>query len=125
MLGKLLKHLLRHNAPEPVALLAPTDTHASANWLSEALELRQHGRNREVATLCRAVLAREPHNVDALNFLAATLLAQSEMREGIDCLRRVIELAPDSAETHANLATVLATTGDANGAIDKIGRAHV
>ena len=118
MLGNLLKHLLRRNAPEPAALLAPAGVHASANWLSEALELRQHGRNREIATMCRAVLARQPHNIDALNFLAAALLAQGELREGIECLRRVIELAPDSAETHANLATVLAASGDANGAID-------
>jgi cytochrome c-type biogenesis protein CcmH/NrfG len=52
--------------------------------------------------MCRAVLNSQPHNIDALNFLAAALLAQGELDAGKDCLRRVIGLTPESAETHAN-----------------------
>ena len=122
MLGNLLKHLLRRDAPQPAAPQAPA-VHASVDWLSEALELRQQGRNRDVATMCRAVLRSQPHNIDALNFLAAALLAQGELGAGMDCLHRVIALTPESAETHANLAAALAASGDADGAIDYYGRA--
>lgn len=121
MLANLLKHLLRRHAaraPEPAAMQAPARAQAGNDWLSEALRLRQDGRNREIATLCRAVLARQPDDIEALKFLAAALLAQGESREGIAWLRRVIELAPDSAENFASLAAVLAATGDANGAIE-------
>ena len=114
MLGDLFRHLLRRPAArEP----------AGSNWLSEALRLRQDSRNRELATLSRSVLARQPDDVDALNFLAAALLAQGVSVEGIACLRRVIELAPDAADTYANLGDVLAATGNADGAIDNYRRA--
>src|SRR5258706_2957829 len=122
MLGNLLKHLLRRDAPHPAAARIPA-IHASADWLSAALELRQQGRNRDIATMCRAVLKSQPHNIDALNFLAAALLAQGELDEGKDCLRQVIGLAPESAETHANLAAALAASGDIDGAIDHYRRA--
>jgi predicted O-linked N-acetylglucosamine transferase (SPINDLY family) len=121
MLGNLLRHLLRRNAPrapEPAAIQAPARAQAGDDWLSEVMRLRQDGRNREIATLCRAVLARQPDDVDALNFLAAALLAQGVSPEGIACLRRIIQLAPHSADTHANLAYVLAATGDPHGAIE-------
>ena len=111
MLGNLLKHLLRRDASQP-AVEQTQAVHASADWLSAALELRQQGRNRDIATMCRAVLKSQPHNIDALNFLAAALLAQGELDEGKDCLRQVLRLAPESAETHANLAAALAASGD-------------
>ena len=69
MLGNLLKHLLRRNAaraPEPAALQAPARVQAGDNWLGEALRLRQAGRNREIAALCRSVLAHQPHDVDVV-----------------------------------------------------------
>ena len=122
MLANLLRHLLRRNAaraPEPAAMQAPARVQASNNhWLSELMQLRQDGRNREIAMRCRAVLARQPDDIEALKFLAAALLAQGESHEGIACLRRIIQLTPDSAETRANLAYVLATTGDLHGALE-------
>ena len=121
MLGNLLKHLLRRaavRAPEPAAMHAPAHAQAGENWLSEVMRLRQDGRNREIATRCRSVLASQPDDIEALNFLAAALLAQGESHEGIAWLRRIIQLAPDAADTHANLAYVLAATGDPQGAIE-------
>ncbi len=109
MLGNLFRHLLRRPAARE-----PT----GSNWLSEALRLQQGARNRELVTLSRSVLARQPNDVDALNFLAAALLAQGVSVEGIACLRRVIELSPNVADTYVTLADVLAATGDAEGAID-------
>ena len=116
MLASLFKRLLDRNAARPEE---PAPQAAGENWLGEALRLRQRGGHREIAALCRSVLARRPDDTDALNFLASALLAQGESRDGVACLRRVAELAPDSAEAWANLAAVLAATGDANGAIDK------
>lgn len=121
MLANLLKHLLRRTAaraPQPAAMPAPARGQAGDDWLNEVMRLRQDGRNREIATRCRSVLARQPDDIEALKFLAAALLAQGESSEGIACLRRIIQLAPDAADTHANLAYVLAATGDPNGAID-------
>ena len=115
MLARLFKRLLDRSAARPAE---PAPQAAGENWLGEALRLRQHGSHREIAALCRSVLAHRPDDTDALNFLASALLAQGESRDGVACLRRVAELAPDSAEAWANLAAVLAATGDANGAID-------
>jgi protein O-GlcNAc transferase len=126
MLGSLLKRLLQRSATRPAAP-APQASHgareAGDNWPGEALRLRQLGRQREIVALCRSVLARQPDNADALNFLAAALLAQGESREGIACLRRVTELAPESAEARVTLAAVLAATGNTNGAIENYRRA--
>ncbi len=119
MLGNLLKHLLGRSvarASQPVAV--PAGVRTDDTWLTQVLRLRHNSRHPEIAEICRAVLASRPGNIDALNFLAAALLAQGKSGEGIACLQQAIELAPDSAETYAVLAAVLAATGNAIGAIE-------
>lgn len=126
MLASLLRRLLRGGkirAPESAPHARGGADNSTAGWLTEALRLREQERHRELVALCRSVLAREPDNTDALNFMAAARLAQGDSREGVACLRRVTELAPDSAQTWASLAAVLAATGDVAGAIDGYGRA--
>ena len=126
MLGSLLKRLLRGRSARVSATthakVLPSG-HPEPDWRAEASQLQHLRRYREVAGLARSVLAREADNVDALQLLSAALLAQGETQEGIACLRRAAELAPESAETQANLAAVLARTGDMAGAIDAYQRA--
>ncbi|HKA45683.1 MAG TPA: FkbM family methyltransferase [Burkholderiales bacterium] len=116
MLGNLLKQLFRRGAPPSPSAPAPSEDDLS--WRAEALQLQRLRRHREVAEIARSVLAAEPDNVDALQVLASTLLAQGNTGEGLACLRRSAELAPESAETQALLAGVLASAGDFSGAID-------
>lgn len=118
MLGSVIKRLLGRGARSKPALRAP-----SGGWLAQAVQLQQRGQHRDVAAMCRSVLEREPHNIEALQLLAAARCAQGASREGVAHLRRVTELAPDSAEPHAHLAAVLTAIGDVNGAIDSYRRA--
>jgi protein O-GlcNAc transferase len=125
MLASVLKWLLRRRSA-PATVPTPgkrPPAQSGGGWLGEALHLHKLGRHAEAVAGCRSVLAREHDNTDALQLLAAALLAQGESREGVACLRRVTELQPDSAEALANLAAVLANVGDLNGAIDGYHRA--
>ncbi len=116
MLARLLKRLLhRESAGRPVHGQAESPSHAG--WQQRALQLRAASRHREVEALCRQQLQQQPDDVDAMNFLAAALLAQGQAQAGIECLRRAITSAP-SAEAYRNLAAILAARGDADGAIE-------
>lgn len=117
MLGNLITRWLgRRAAPR-----GPEET--GTPWIAEAFRLQRLGRHREVAELSRSVLAREPDNVDALQALAAAHFALGDSAAGIDCLRRVAEVAPESPEIQANLSAALARTEDLTGAIDGYRRA--
>jgi len=112
MLGSLLKRLLGSRAPSPSPDTAGVDT----RWIAETLLLQQQRSHAEVVARCEAALVREPDHADVLNLLAAALLAQGKSKEGTRALRRAIEVAP-SAKAHAHLGSVLAATGEFDGAI--------
>ena len=108
MLGSLFKHLLGSRKTATTAV--------EATWIAATLRLQQQGRYQDVVERCENALAREPGQIDALNLLAAALLAQGKVQDGIRYLRRASALAP-SAKAHADLGSILATTGDFDGAI--------
>ena len=86
-------------------------------WTSTALEHRDAGRHDAAIALCRSVLANAPDNIEALHFLAASLLAMGRSHEGIAVFRRVCSLSPGDHQAHFTLANVLATVGDTDGAL--------
>lgn len=96
---------------------------APADWLRQALQLREAGRHDLAAELCRTVIAVEPENVEAVNFLAAALLASGQKQAGIEQLRRASALAPGDYNAHFTLGNVLATVGDIDGALASFQRA--
>ena len=94
-------------------------------WLAQALEHRAAGRHAAAAALCQSVLAGEPDNIEALNFLAAALLALGRSAEGVAAMRRACSLAPGDAQAHLTLGNVLATVGDSGGALEQFQTAAV
>ncbi|HTS17943.1 MAG TPA: tetratricopeptide repeat protein [Verrucomicrobiae bacterium] len=66
-------------------------------------------RNDE--TLWRTVLVKFPDSPTANRVLLHTLLDQGREREALECAQRNVELSPQMAEPHSNLALVLARLG--------------
>ena len=100
----MLKQLLRR---------APARRGAQdVQWLEDAAALRGAARHAEAAAVCRVRLETHPADVEALQMLAAALLAQGLAADGIACLRQALAHAPDRAELHATLAQVCAASGD-------------
>ena len=111
MLGSLLKRLLGARAPSPAA--APG---IDAQWIAATLRLQKERAHTEVVARCEAALVRAPDQPTVLNLLSAALLAQGRTGDGIRHLRRAIAIEP-SATAHAQLGSVLAATGEFDGAI--------
>jgi protein O-GlcNAc transferase len=115
MLGSVLKHLLK-KSPK-------TRTADDPDWLQNATALHQARRHTEAAGVCRARLAAHPGDLDALQALAAALLAQGLSADGLLCLREAVERAPARADLHANVASVYASRGQIDAALDSYRRA--
>jgi predicted O-linked N-acetylglucosamine transferase (SPINDLY family) len=86
------------------------------DWQTRALVLRNSGKLDDAVRLCEQALAANPENTEAINFLAAGLLAAGRLDEGLDCLRRAAALAP-SARSQKLLGDVLARAGNFENAI--------
>jgi protein O-GlcNAc transferase len=112
VLGSLIKRLLGSRVRSPHANAAGVDT----QWIAETLRLQLQRSHAKVAARCEAALAHAPDQANVLNLLSAALLAQGKTKDGIRHLRRSIEIDP-SAQAHAQLGSVLAATGDFDGAI--------
>ncbi|HYH41191.1 MAG TPA: tetratricopeptide repeat protein, partial [Burkholderiales bacterium] len=107
MLGSVLKRLLRRIAPGPRA----------TGWLEESAALHSAGRYADAAVMCRAQLARVPGDTDALQGLAAALLAQGQSAEGLAHLREAARLTPEEPDLHATVASIEAAHGEIESAI--------
>src|SRR5579871_880327 len=79
--------------------------------LHEALELAvryQQAEQLDVAeTIYRRVLEAAPEQPDALHFLGVLLHRRGQSAQGLELLRRALELQPDHAVFHNNLGNVL------------------
>jgi tetratricopeptide (TPR) repeat protein len=87
------------------------------SWLEHATAAQQAGRYADAAALCRSRLDEAPDDADALQALAAALLAQAHVGAGTQALRKASALAPDDARLLTTLARVCASTGDLEGAL--------
>ncbi len=65
------------------------------------------GRFLEVEQLCRQVLQKVPHQVDAMQLLAALLSRRGQYTEAVQLLREAIRQAPGHAHIHNNLGIAL------------------
>jgi len=83
--------------------------------VSAALELAQSyvqaGYWAQAETVCRALAAAEPTNPWVENLLGAALQGQGRLDDAAAAYRRVVELAPQLAVGHYNLAVVLEALG--------------
>jgi predicted TPR repeat methyltransferase len=77
-----------------------------------ALDWHREGKVRTAAEVYRRVLACDPDNVDALNFMGVALHQLGRSIDGADLLRRALELLPEYAEASNNLGNILKETGD-------------
>ena len=111
MLGSLIKRLLGSRAPA-----VPDAALVDGPWLAETLRLQQQRAHAEVVVRCETALKNAPDQANVLNLLSAALLAQGKTKDGIRHLRNAIDADP-SAKAHAQLGSVLAATGDFDGAI--------
>jgi tetratricopeptide (TPR) repeat protein len=73
--------------------------------------LYSQGKYAQAEKVCRQLLAARPNNPDAHNILGVSLNALGRADEGIEELRKAIELAPGAASIHANLGEVLRQLG--------------
>src|SRR3954465_1992459 len=63
--------------------------------------LYSQGKYAQAEKVCRQLLAARPNHPDAHNILGVSLNALGRGEEGVDELRKAIELAPDAASIHA------------------------
>jgi Flp pilus assembly protein TadD len=73
--------------------------------------LYSQGKYVQAEKVCRQLLAARPNHPDAHNILGVSLNALGRGEEGLDELRKAIELAPEAASIHANLGEVLRQRG--------------
>lgn len=69
------------------------------------------------------VVAREPEHLAALEALANAYTRAGEVEEGLRIDRRLVELLPENAIAHYNLACSLSLAGAVDGAVDSLERA--
>ena len=113
MLGSVLKNLLRKNRADA----------STADWLVTATSLHRAGRHAEAAAVCHQRLANAPNDGNALQALAAALLAQGRSTEALTCLERVAEHMPGGADLHANIATIRSARREFEAALASYARA--
>jgi predicted O-linked N-acetylglucosamine transferase (SPINDLY family) len=73
------------------------------------MESYRAGRPDEAAAACRAMLEREPKNINALQLLAAASAQSGATAQAIEALELAVEAAPDTPQLHYNLAEALRT----------------
>jgi tetratricopeptide (TPR) repeat protein len=75
------------------------------------LTWRQVGIYRDLETLWRDTLEKNPVSWMAQNNLAAVLLQTGRLEEAIDHLQKALEIDPNDVETHNNLGYALLQMG--------------
>ena len=116
MLGSVLRRLIGR---KDVGRDAATVT----GWLERATELHRNGDHSGAAALCETRLSVQADDVEALQMLAAALLAQGRSAEGLIHLESAARHAPSNPALHANLGFVYSATGQIDAAIASYRRA--
>ncbi len=87
------------------------------NNLAHAVDAWRSGSREEAERLARALIARDPNDLDPHRLLQEILTSSDRVVEAIEVARRLIELSPRDAATHRRLADLLSRRGDASAAI--------
>ena len=126
-LQKLLKKGLKHHQEGRLELaeacyrkiLKVDPTSSEARQLARILEAKAGSSQGSIPPL-GATLADDP---STLNNRAAAYLAEGKIQLAIDCLRRVVELRPESAQAHQRLGEAQERFGDLQSAASSYQRA--
>lgn len=84
---------------------------AHTETLEQATAALQRGEPLAGATICGAILAREPRNAVAAHLLGLALKDTGDWHQGEQWLRFSIEIEPNRGEFHANLGNLLRKRG--------------
>ncbi len=96
---------------------------ALSKRLAEGLALHQAGRLEEAERIYEQVLAREPRNADAQQFLGLLRLRRGDVEGAVERISRAVVLNPKVGAYHYNLGLALQRRGDAAEAMASYRRA--
>lgn len=91
--------------------------------LESALHAHRAGRLDEAARQYDDILAADPLNADAWQFLGLVLLARGQVGDAVAKIGRAVALKPDAGVYHFNFAIALKRQGDISGAVASYRRA--
>ena len=91
--------------------------------LQQAVALHQAGRLDEAERLYRALLERQPDEVNALHLLAVLRQQQGRAGEAVPLFERALVLAPGVAAIHGNYGNALQAVGRTEAAAEQYRRA--
>ena len=83
----------------------------------EGLALHRAGRLDEARRAYEAVLAQDPRHFDALHLLGVACVQSGEAERGAALIARAIEVSPNDAAAHVNLAMALTALGQLEAAL--------
>jgi len=92
-------------------LADPKDKVGVFEAYKRALVLRREGKDAEVVTALRAVVADSPGMLDAWESLGLALARLGRMKEAVEALESALRLDPSRAAVHLALAKVYEVTG--------------
>jgi len=105
----------------------PSGSVLSGLTVNQALDLAfshcNFGRLFEAEQLCRLVLQKVPHQVDAMQLLGVLLNQRGRYTEAIEHLRKAIRQAPGHAHLHNNLGMAVHRLGNPDEAVSEFRRA--
>lgn len=103
---------------------APDDFAAQVDAaFREALALHQQGRLPEAEQAYNKLLAMAPDHAPALNFLGTLAYQADDAARSVELIGKAIDLDPDQAGFHSNLALALNAIGRGRDAVDACDRA--
>lgn len=85
----------------------PAQDASIGDLLASALQVHRSGQFDDARTLYEQVVARDPTLPDGWHFLGLLQYQTGNKDQGIAALERALELSPDYADAHANLANML------------------
>ncbi len=100
MLGDLLSHRISGYAGT-----------MSNTLIQSAREAMNAGRPQDASSLANAVLASDPHSIDALEILSLAALQRGDGAGAEGTLRRILAIAPDASWARDDLARLLLDGG--------------
>jgi Flp pilus assembly protein TadD len=86
--------------------------------IERAAALLSEGKHLDSAAVCGAILAREPRNSAAAHLMGLALKGTGDLAQGEQWLRFSIQLEPQRAEFHANLANLLRAQRNYSAAVE-------
>lgn len=109
-------------APQPLAALG-SSTLQRLQALQHASTLYGRGDWPEAERLCRAILASQPGELDALNLLGAITSQTGRAREAAELWKRVASARPGDATAQNNYGNALKDLGRLEEALERYGHA--